>query len=518
MKKIIKLIFKYGFLSCYFILSLVLILEACMPGEVSSGQSNVITETITSQTGIGSSAEFIEPKSIKIESIKNIYVGEKINVKCTILPENASKKTVKYKLSSNIASVSSDGTLVFNEPGKLILKVWIDEYKNIYDEIELEAEIKIVELESIEIHTNSKEFNVGSSYQLYPLFNPVDTTNQSVTWESLNKDIASIDENGKMTCLKDGEVTIKLTCQNKEVEKKFVVTTYEEIYISKLELSPTSNFENNILTITEGNCLDLMNYVTYEPINANIINLKWSTSNENIVDILPNGNITPIVGSPELIKIKVYLENDESIYDEILVKVISKKVVYNVDSEISTYVNANKKIEFKENSVFPNQYNLKYEIENEKIAKVDESGLVYGIKKGKTTCLITCESSDGTIAEYKIDINITNPPKQSFYLLIRKGIGHFGAFMVLAMIGFGVCLFFFKKKPLFIIISLALGFSIAGVTEIIQLYVPGRSGLFSDVMIDFSGYFVGTAITFTIFYIIILIRFILKRKGKKNEF
>ena len=57
--------------------------------------------------------------------------------------------------------------------------------------------------------------------------------------------------------------------------------------------------------------------------------------------------------------------------------------------------------------------------------------------------------------------------------------------------------------------SLAFGLFMGSLTEIIQLNVPGRSGQFTDVLIDFSGYLLG-------FLIILLILFLIIRKQNKK--
>lgn len=517
MKKIINIVIKYSFLTCYFILALVLILEACMPGSVSAGQSNNITETITNQTGIGSGAEFIVPTSIEINNEKNyIYsVGEKININCTVLPKNASKKTIKYQISSNIATIKSDGTLIFNQQGKITLKAWIDEYEDIYDTIELEATQKIIPIQKLNIYCDNNDLNVGSKYQLHVLTTPSDTTDKNILWEVLNPDIASIDQNGVLTCLKEGEVEVRLSSKDNldiYVIKTFVITKFIEIPVEQLILKPTANYENGILTICEDETIQLNKYLSIYPQNANNIKLIWKSDNEKTAMVLPNGKLRALEGSNNLVKIKVCSQEDEGIYSDILVKVISREPLLDMDNELTISINANKKIKFKDTSIFPNHYEITYKIEDEQIATVDAAGIVYGNKKGQTNCLITCTSGDGKIKVFNVSIEIVNPPKASFYMLIRKGIGHFGSFLVLALIACGVCCYFFKNKNIFILISLVVGFSLAGTTEIIQLYVEGRTGTFSDVMIDFSGYLIGTIISFGLIYLIILIKTIKKRR------
>ena len=71
-------------------------------------------------------------------------------------------------------------------------------------------------------------------------------------------------------------------------------------------------------------------------------------------------------------------------------------------------------------------------------------------------------------------------------------------------------MFKWAKYYLQIIVALAWGLSLAILTEVIQLNVDGRSGEFTDVLIDYSGYLLG-------FLIIFLILFFIIKKQKKHQ-
>lgn len=68
---------------------------------------------------------------------------------------------------------------------------------------------------SIDIPTTSGgKYAVGENYQLKVLFTPTYTTEKDVTWSVDNTNVATIDENGVLTPVKNGTVTI--TCTSKE--------------------------------------------------------------------------------------------------------------------------------------------------------------------------------------------------------------------------------------------------------------------------------------------------------------
>ena len=141
------------------------------------------------------------------------------------------------------------------------------------------------------------------------------------------------------------------------------------------------------------------------------------------------------------------------------------------------------------------------------------------------SCLDAAEStkaSQGVVEVSEEVVNTVSPgtitPENhdSFATFIRKAFGHFGLFAVsgiltslalyLALSPFSWC-----KHYMNTMFSLVIGLFMGILTEIIQLSVPGRSGEITDVLIDFSGYLLGTLIIGLILFLIIR-----KLRKKKN--
>ena len=112
---------------------------------------------------------------------------------------------------------------------------------------------------------------------------------------------------------------------------------------------------------------------------------------------------------------------------------------------------------------------------------------------------------------------ITKQPKitnlEDFRAYIRKLVGHYGAFLIMGIFAsLTGMMFFIKFKKWYVywikVLSIVLyGFLFAGLTEIIQLYTPGRAGVMSDVFIDYSGYMTSVGIIVLIYFIIEYIKF-----------
>ncbi len=130
------------------------------------------------------------------------------------------------------------------------------------------------------------------------------------------------------------------------------------------------------------------------------------------------------------------------------------------------------------------------------------------------------QQSNGVVEVAENTVNTVSPgtitPENhdSFATFIRKAFGHFGLFMISGLLSsVAIYLAFnplkWSKYYLLVIMSLGFGLLVGITTELIQLNVPGRSGEFLDVLIDFSGYLLG-------FLIILLILFIIIRNNNKK--
>ena len=102
---------------------------------------------------------------------------------------------------------------------------------------------------------------------------------------------------------------------------------------------------------------------------------------------------------------------------------------------------------------------------------------------------------------------------------IRKSIGHAAVFMVAQIFTFlAFYMFLYNKKwRLYSFISLGEGLFISILSEVIQYFLPTRSGALLDVLIDFSGVVVGFALAFI--GLLIVKKIISKKKVnlKNNE-
>ena len=140
------------------------------------------------------------------------------------------------------------------------------------------------------------------------------------------------------------------------------------------------------------------------------------------------------------------------------------------------------------------------------------------------SCLDAAESTKASsqvveVAEEVVNTvrpdTITAENHDSFATFIRKAFGHFGLFAVSGVLSslalyLSLSPYEWSKHYINVVFSLAFGLMMGIITETIQLAVPGRSGQVTDVLIDFSGYLLGTLILGLIIFLV------LRKKNKNN--
>ena len=134
-----------------------------------------------------------------------VNVGETLKLKPMYEPENTteSKSVFWYSKDSSIAKVKSDGTIFGVVPGKTEIVGVVGEFK-----VTFTVTVK-APLERIVLNTTKGTLRLDHTKQLDVIYIPSNTTDvRDVVWSSADDSIASVDENGLVTGLKNGKTVI----------------------------------------------------------------------------------------------------------------------------------------------------------------------------------------------------------------------------------------------------------------------------------------------------------------------
>ena len=150
----------------------------------------------------------IKPTEDKIE----LYVGDSKKIEYTIVPSDATNKKVSYSIDNKeVAGFNKEGHVVGVKEGSAI--VTLKSNNNITTQISVIVKNKEIPVNSISLSLSKAEIKVGETKELKAKFNPTNATDKTVTWESSNTKVATID-NGTIKGVGVGTAKITVKSSN----------------------------------------------------------------------------------------------------------------------------------------------------------------------------------------------------------------------------------------------------------------------------------------------------------------
>lgn len=270
----------------------------------------------------------------------------------------------------------------------------------------------------VSLSTTELYLETGVSYQVSYRVEPNNTTDKTVTWSSSDGNIATVDNNGKITAKSLGETIITAKTSNNKATriKVFVVNKQNQnptsTPVPKISIYPTRIFLNySSAEVKKGETLQLR--ANLEPINVTDYSTKWSSSNADvaIVDIRGKvtaksiGNVTitgkTINGLEDKVEITV-IENDRNSLKSLPNSVILPTKITLSPPSISLNIgNVYQMSLIFEPSNVTNR-NITWESSSPDIVTVNPAGVITANSPGKAT--ITAKTDNGIIQTSTISV------------------------------------------------------------------------------------------------------------------
>ena len=179
--------------------------------------------------------------------------GETETLVATVMPENATDKSVVWESGNeSAATVSQEGLVTAVGEGKATITVKTND-GGFSASCEITVEKKEVPVTGISIEPSSLKLPAGDTYSLIPHVQPSDATNQNIKWLSTNESVATVNAEGKVTAVAAGSAEIRAMLEGKfatcPVEVDDVKMTMKKTsYMLILSLSKKINIESDIET------------------------------------------------------------------------------------------------------------------------------------------------------------------------------------------------------------------------------------------------------------------------------
>lgn len=153
-----------------------------------------------------------DPTKVKLISLdkqqNDIAINDTVQLEFSVLPSTAINKKVTYTNSNpEVATIDENGKITGIKEGTTTITITSEDGKKAATFI---ANIKDIELISDKTQINLLTENTS---QIIPNITPASLTNKSVTYESSKPEIATVDENGVVTGISEGQSVITITTQ-----------------------------------------------------------------------------------------------------------------------------------------------------------------------------------------------------------------------------------------------------------------------------------------------------------------
>lgn len=310
------------------------------------------------------------------ESSLRIEVGDKVKLKATVKPSDATNQTVSWKSSaSSIASVSSSGTVTAKKLGTATITVSTAD-GNFKKTCKVEVVKKVT---GVELDKSSATLYLGNTLTLKATVSPSGASNSAVTFSSDNKNVLTVSSKGVVTPVAPGTATVTVKTADGGFTDSCKITVKRAVTGISLNKTSADIKSDETLTLK----------ATIKPSNATDKTVKWSSSNKKVATVSSKGVVTPVGKGTATITAKS--ENGL----KATCKVTVYQIVTGVKLSETASVYAGEKLTLKA-SVVPSDANeqaVTWSSSNASVAKVSTKGVVTGVKAGTVT--VTVKTKEG---------------------------------------------------------------------------------------------------------------------------
>ncbi len=226
-----------------------------------------------------------------------MLVGETLQLQAQISPSNATDKTIMWGSSKqSVATVSEAGLVTAVGEGTAKITVTASG-KTATCEVTVtksDTPVDPVHVESVSLDKETAALEIGETLALSVTVLPANADDKSVAWKSTNTEIAEVDQNGNVTAISSGTVTITVTTVDGEKVASCEITV-TEVFIPVESVT----FEHTDLIVFQGDSYQIN--VTVLPENATNKTITWASSDPAVASISQEGIITGLGGG--LVKI-----------------------------------------------------------------------------------------------------------------------------------------------------------------------------------------------------------------------
>lgn len=320
-------------------------------------------------------------KEISLPAKEEVNVGENLTLSPTLTPSFASDKSVTWtSLDNTIASVNASGVVTGKKEGNTVITCASKANPAIKADCVVSV---IIPVKSISLSKYNLSMEAGKSELLTATITPKDATDQSITWQSSNENVATVSADGEVRAVHGGTCAITCTSNSGNKTVSCAVTVIEHVAGVSFPQAQESMY------VTETRTLKPI----IRPETATDHSMQWESSNVTVATVNAVGTVTAVKAGSAIISVKT---NDGGFTDTCTVNVVPKVDVTGIDIENKAVTLAQGMTYGINAEVFPHHASnqqIKWTSNAPKVASVNENGVVTA--EGAGTAIITATTVDG---------------------------------------------------------------------------------------------------------------------------
>lgn len=205
--------------------------EVTAPTYVADGAKKRTCNTCGySENGIIDKLVAVSSITIDGEQTLTLKVNEVATLVATVLPDNATDKTIEWTSSDNDVVEVARGRLLAHKAGDAVITATAKDGQGAKATVTVKV---IVEAESVEV-SGAKHVAINGTVTLAATVAPENATDKTVTWTTDNDKIATVDKNGVLTGVAEGKVVVTATTANGK-------TANISVYVTKVAIDGTQD-------------------------------------------------------------------------------------------------------------------------------------------------------------------------------------------------------------------------------------------------------------------------------------
>lgn len=360
----------------------------------------------------------------KVTAVRN---DKNINVNWTKVAHASSYVLSRYNKITGIVNDIYEGTDTAFEDKDLTSGKYVYTVKAIVDENDADTNLYSnsvsEESEAVIIPEPVTGIEVANDYQHMGLFVggsgkirysvlPGNATNTNATFKSLNEKVATVDANGVVTGVSEGNADIVITTEEGGFEAKCTVR------VDGIDARGIERVGDKTVTMGLNQTSQLQVKIT--PSDTTNKNVQWTSSNNSVATVDSNGGVTSKNSGSTIITATTHNELKTEFFIEVETSVTNITLNSN---EINLNTGGTFKLDATVNPSNASNKNIKWISANESIATVDQSGNVTADVAGTT--YISAVSADGkVVATCTVNVSkpvVTKPAKVKIKSAKKKG-------------------------------------------------------------------------------------------------